>query len=186
MSVRYGPRPFLIGGPVLMAAAVLWYARLPLSSSGWHLALSDPSSLIPPASYLTDLLPASLVFGVGISMLVAPLTATLMSSVPEHNAGVASALNNALSRVGPQLFGAVAFIALTAVFYADLASRTGRDLHSVASPLNPPLGHPELAGVVAMASTQAFHVAMILGAVMLLGGAVVSMVGLERTPAQPS
>lgn len=186
LSVRCGPRPFLVGGPVLMAVALLWYARLPLSSTGWHLSLSNPTSLIPPISYFIDLFPPSIVFGIGISMLVAPLTATLMASVPEHNAGVASALNNAVSRVGPQLFGAVAFIALTAVFYTDLASRVSRDLHSVASPLNPPLGHPELAGVVATASTQAFHVAMILGAVMLLGGALASMAGLKRTPAASS
>ena len=52
-----------------------------------------------------------------------PLTTALMASVPENRAGLGSAVNNAISRVGPQLAGALIFVAITAAFYANLSSR---------------------------------------------------------------
>src|SRR5256886_4504742 len=62
-------------------------------------------------------------FGFGLAMMVAPLTPAVMTSVPVRNSGVASAVNNAISRVGPQLAGAVIFIAITASFYSGMAAR---------------------------------------------------------------
>ena len=56
-------------------------------------------------------MPGLIVFGIGLMIMVAPLTTALMTSVPKHNAGVASAVNNAISRVGPQLAGALIFVA---------------------------------------------------------------------------
>lgn len=53
--------------------------------------------------YLTDLLPALLVFSVGLSMTVAPLTAAVLSGVEERHAGVASGVNNAVARVAELL-----------------------------------------------------------------------------------
>jgi len=190
LSVRRGPRLFMAVGPLLMALGLLLYARIPMSTGAWRLRPSDPLSFLPPAGFLTDILPGTLLFGVGISMLVAPLTATLMASVPAANAGVASALNNAISRVGPQLFGAATFVALTAVFYADLMQRTGvqvdAGLRQAVSPLNPPRGHADLAAAAAAASTDAFHVAMLICAFLLLIGAVVNLVGIERLPGPPA
>jgi EmrB/QacA subfamily drug resistance transporter len=186
LAVRRGPRLFMAGGPLLMALGLLLYARIPMSSTPWRLRPSDPLSFLPPPGFLIDLLPGTLLFGVGISMLVAPLTATLMASVPAANAGVASALNNAVSRVGPQLFGAATFVAITAVFYADLRQRTGvrvdAGLRQAVSPLNPPHGHPELAAAAAAASTDAFHMAMLICAGLLLLGAIINLVGIERLP----
>ncbi|HEY3125660.1 MAG TPA: MFS transporter, partial [Candidatus Limnocylindria bacterium] len=123
LAGRYGPRRFMAVGPALMCLAVLWYVRIPAATAPWVFAFNDPSTYLPPTSYFVDLLPASLVFGLGLSMMVAPLTTALMTSVPVHNAGVASAVNNAISRVGPQLAGAVIFVAITASFYAGLATR---------------------------------------------------------------
>jgi len=74
--------------------------------------------------YFTDILPYYLIFGVGVSIMVAPLTTALMRSVPGRQAGLASAINNAISRVGPQLAGALIFIVVTASFYAT--SRVAR------------------------------------------------------------
>jgi hypothetical protein len=50
-------------------------------------------------SFLTELLPALVVFGVGLSMTVAPLTATVLADADESDAGIASAINNAIARV---------------------------------------------------------------------------------------
>ena len=76
-------------------------------------------------------------------MMVAPLTTALMRSVPGRVSGLASAINNAISRVGPQLAGAVIFV-ITASFYGMLAtSLPGFDVNSAEvrgqyAPLNPP------------------------------------------------
>src|SRR5438046_8861740 len=64
-----------------------------------------------------------MLFGIGLMVMVAPLTTALRTSGPEDNSGVASAVNNAISRVGPQLAGAVIFVAITASFYSGMAAR---------------------------------------------------------------
>jgi predicted MFS family arabinose efflux permease len=103
LAGRIGVRPFMVGGPLLMALGFLWWARVPPTSVGWAARISDTSTLVPPADDLIDPLPATILFGLGISLLVAPLTTALMGSIPVRNAGVASAINNALSRVGQPL-----------------------------------------------------------------------------------
>src|SRR5205807_2529552 len=123
LAARYGPRWFMALGPLLMALGVLWFARIPADSAAWRLQLDAPGSYLPPLSYFTDFLPGSIIFGLGIMILVAPLTTALMTSVPVRNSGVASAINNAISRVGPQLAGALIFVFLTANFYGALAQR---------------------------------------------------------------
>jgi EmrB/QacA subfamily drug resistance transporter len=189
LASRYGPRWFMAIGPALMALGVLWYVRIPASSVGWHLLLSDPRTYIPPASYFIDLFPASIIFGIGIMITVAPLTTALMTSVPAHNSGLASAINNAISRIGPQLAGAVIFIFITNGFYNELATlMPSLDVHSpqfrqMVSPLNPS-HNPALAAAVQIASTDAFHLAMLVGSAMLLAGALVNAVGIRnRRPA---
>jgi len=178
-------------GPVLMAAGVLWFARVPADSTPWRLEPGSPASYLPPVSYFTDFLPGSILFGLGIMMLVAPLTTALMTSVPVRNSGVASAINNAISRVGPQLAGALIFVFLTANFYAYMASRISADVSSEAfrarvSPLNTP-ADPSLIGVVRDASTSSFHIAMVLGAVLLVLGGVVNAAGIvDRAIRKPA
>jgi len=174
MSVRYGVRLFLAGGAAVMAAGIFWLARAPVGSRAWHLQPGRPGSWVPPSGYLVDILPASLLFGVGLALLVAPLTSALMASAPAVNAGVASAVNNAISRVGPQLGGALVFIGVTALFRA----RVG-DLR--ASPLNPPPSGLSKA-LVNSASTDAFHLAAVVCAVLLLSGAVMAWAGLRARP----
>jgi EmrB/QacA subfamily drug resistance transporter len=189
LAARYGPRWFMAVGPFLMAVGALWYARIPAGSEPWQLVPSDPVSYLPPTSYLVDILPGGIIFGIGLMILVAPLTTALMTSVPVRNSGVASAINNAISRVGPQLAGALIFVFLTANFYSELARRLpGVDVTSSAfraqvSPLNTP-PDPQLVGVVREASTQSFHVAMMLGAVLLILGAVVNAIGIENSAAR--
>ena len=59
------------------------------------------------ASWLLDVLPAALVFGAGMSLVVAPLTSAVLDSAPDHLAGAASGVNNAVARVGGLLAVAV-------------------------------------------------------------------------------
>lgn len=186
LGARYGPRRFMAVGPILVAAGVLWWARVPADSAAWALDPAVPSSFIPPLGYLIDFLPGSLLFGIGMSIVVAPLTTALMTSVPERRAGLASAINNAVSRVGPQLAGAALFVAITAAFYQDLSAKVGiaassPALRAAVAPLNQPAAgaSANLIAASRLASTDAFHLAMIIGAAMLLASAVVNAVGIR-------
>src|SRR5688500_8886002 len=152
-------------GPVIMGLGLLWFARVPGSSEPWVAELADLSSLIPPGDYWVDLFPGLFVFGIGLAVMVAPLTSALMRSVPPAHSGVASAINNAISRIGPQLGGALLFVAATATFYGmvgDLApgvDTTTPTVREELSPFNPApdSAGPELRNAVESASTSAFH-----------------------------
>jgi EmrB/QacA subfamily drug resistance transporter len=82
LAIRFGPRLFMGVGPLIAGAGLLGLVRLR-----------------PGFSYWIDLLPALVVFSVGLSMTVAPLTATVLANTREHEAGIASAVNNAVARV---------------------------------------------------------------------------------------
>jgi len=191
LAGRHGPRRFMAIGPALMCLAVLWYVRIPPTTGPWTFGFSDPRTYLPPTSYLIDLLPASLLFGLGLAIMVAPLTTALMTSVPVHNAGVASAVNNAISRVGPQLAGALIFVAITVSFYTGLQARVpgvdvdDPDVRRRISPLNVVAARasapPETGDLIRAereASTDAFHLAMLVAAALLAAGAVTNAVGI--------
>ena len=188
LATRFGARWFLVAGPTLMALGVLWLARVPSTSPAWGLRLSAIATFAPPAGYLTDLLPGLLVFGLGAMLMVAPLTATLMASVPVEHAGVASAINTAISDVGPQLAIAVLFVVMTTNFYGVLARDVpGLDVASPAlrrqvAPLDAPSPgvSPQVLGAAREASTGAFRLAMLAGAALLLAGAAIN--AAVRTP----
>ena len=94
LAMRWGPRLFMSVGPLIAGAAVLAYARFPEQPSYW-----------------IDLLPALLVFSVGLSLTVAPLTTTVLADADAGDAGVASGVNNAVARIGGLLAVAVLGIA---------------------------------------------------------------------------
>jgi hypothetical protein len=116
------------------------------------------------------------------------LTTALMSSVPVANSGLASAINNAISRVGPQLALALIFVGISATFYVGLASRlpsvdpSSPELRDAISPFNPPPPGTTaaLAAAAREASTDAFHLAMLVAAGLLILGAVVNFVGIRN------
>ncbi len=188
LGSRFGPRWFMAAGPTIMAAGILWLARIPTGSQGWALRPDASGTLVPSVSYLVDFLPGVVVFGIGVMIMVAPLTTALMTSVPVHHSGVASAINNAISRVGPQLAGAVIFIAITASFYHGLSQRvpelevSSLQLRAQISPLNRPADSVPLSQVRAAraASTDAYHLAMVVGAALLLVGAATNAVGIRN------
>lgn len=80
---RYGPRLFMTVGPIVMAAGT---AMLLLVSADFD--------------YWWQVLPALTVFGIGLGLTVSPLTATILGAIEPERAGIASATNNAISRVG--------------------------------------------------------------------------------------
>lgn len=187
LAGRVGARPFLVAGPLAMAGGLLWLTRIPATSAGWPARPGDPASLVPPVDYLVDVLPGSVLLGIGLSVLVAPLTTALMSSLPVRRAGLGSAINNAISRVGSPLASAVLFIAITATFVPALAAAVpGFDVAAAEAlgivPLAPPPPGtaPILADAIVAASTDAFRLAMVVAAAMLIAGALVNLVGLER------
>jgi EmrB/QacA subfamily drug resistance transporter len=81
LADRIGPRRQLILGPLLAAGGFLLATRVGVD-----------------ASYLTDVLPATLLLGLGLATTVAPLTATVLAAADEHRAGIASGINNAVAR----------------------------------------------------------------------------------------
>ncbi|MEL7207281.1 MAG: MFS transporter, partial [Actinomycetota bacterium] len=81
LASRIGPRRQLTVGPLLLAVAMIWLAR-----TG------------PDSDYVADILPAVTIFGLGLAALVAPVTATVLAAADERHAGVASGVNNAVSR----------------------------------------------------------------------------------------
>jgi EmrB/QacA subfamily drug resistance transporter len=90
LASQIGPRLQLSAGPFIVGAGL---AMLTFSTSG--------------SSYVIHVLPAVVVFGLGLAITVAPLTATAMSSAPAQHAGIASAINNDLARFGGLLAVAV-------------------------------------------------------------------------------
>ncbi len=188
LAGKYGPKLFMAVGPALMCLGTLWYLRVPATTSPWLFSFGDPGTYLPPASWLIDFLPATLLFGFGLSIMVAPLTTALMTSVPSRNSGVASAINNAISRVGPQLAGAVIFIAITTSFYAGLHDRAplldpnDPEVRKTYAPLNVVPGSPT-AQAQREASTDAFHLAMFIAALLLAAGAATNALGIVNKPA---
>jgi EmrB/QacA subfamily drug resistance transporter len=190
LAGRIGSRGFLVAGPLIMAAGLLWFVRLPRDSAAWKATFSQPATLIPPSDVLIDVLPAVLLFGLGIALIVAPLTSTLMNSVPTTRSGLGSAINNSISRVGAPLIGALIFIAISATFYSVLGSLTGldtnaSDIRQAFPPLNPPRADASDAQLEAVrqASVDAFHQAMLVSAALLGVGGAVSFFGLRGSKA---
>ncbi len=109
LAQRHGPRLQLIVGPILVGAGMLLLRNA-----------------VPGASYVYGVLPGVLVFGIGLAIVVAPVTATVLASAPDHHAGVASGVNNAVARTGSLLAMAVlpAAVGLTGDDYANPAVMT--------------------------------------------------------------
>jgi MFS family permease len=101
LAMRFGPRLFMGSGPLLAAGGLVWISRLQ-----------------PGFAYWTSLLPPLLLFAIGLSATVAPLTATVLAEAGAGDAGIASGVNNAVARVAG-LLG-------IAIVGAAIAGRTDR------------------------------------------------------------
>src|SRR4051812_22223560 len=172
LSDRIGPRALMGLGPIVGGLGLIGMGRL-----GTHV------------DYLTDLLPAVIVFGLGLSATVAPLTNTVLGSVPQHNAGVASGANNAISRVAGLLAIAAVGAIVAAQFGSTLDARvSGRPLDpaqraAVREVKTRPLsggvpGHRELDRAVEAASVHGYRWGLGVGGGLMVLGGVISLLGI--------
>ncbi len=136
LSQRIGPRLQMSLGPAVCAVGLLLMLRVGAD-----------------ASYITDVLPGVAVFGLGLSVMVAPLTATALAAAPAENAGLASGVNNAVARAA----GLLAIAVLPAV-----AGISGADNTQPA------------------AFDAGFHRAMWISAMILLVGAAIAAVSISN------
>jgi EmrB/QacA subfamily drug resistance transporter len=90
LAARIGPRLQMSAGPLVIAAGLALFARIG-----------------PSGNYLTEVLPAVVVFGLGLAINVAPLTSTVLAAVPPEHAGMASAVNNDVARAASLIVVAV-------------------------------------------------------------------------------
>jgi EmrB/QacA subfamily drug resistance transporter len=176
LADRLGPRLFMGLGPLMSAVGLALMLRL-----GAHV------------SYAVDLLPALLVFSLGLASTVAPLTAAVLSDAEESNAGIASGINNAIARVA----GLIAIAAVGAVISAQFNSTLDQRLAGV--PLSPAARvavdaarrqtlarvDPAKAGATAAdavqsASLHAFHVGIGISAVLVALGGVLGLAGIRN------
>jgi len=181
-----GPRLPMTLGPLVGGAGLILMLRV------------DPDS-----SYAADVLPAVLVFGLGLSATVAPLTATVLDSVAGNRVGIASGVSNGVSRVA----GLLAIAVLGAVISAHFGSALDDDLGP--RPLAPaaaeaveeakaqPLAVPEEGGLppgeaervrsaAAAASTSAFHLGALLAGLLMIAGGLAAWFGIEPRHPPPS
>ena len=179
LADRIGPRLFMGGGPLLAAAGLAWFVRMPAK-----------------VDYAVDVLPGLLLFSLGLAMTVAPLTMTVLADADEHNAGIASGINNAVARVA----GLLAIAALGAVLAATFASSLdggalqGRTLspaaaRTVADARDRTLTRADTRGLagdearvvaraVEDASLQAFRMGIGIAAALVALGGLLGLVGI--------
>jgi EmrB/QacA subfamily drug resistance transporter len=142
-----GPRLPMTAGPIVAGLGLLAMLRVGAD-----------------ADYLADVLPAILVFGLGLAATVAPLTATVLDSVEERQVGIASGVNNGVSRVA----GLLAIAILGAVISARFDSLVGADVS----------GGP-LTAAAPRASTAAFHLGVLLAGLLMILGGIASGFGIQ-------
>jgi EmrB/QacA subfamily drug resistance transporter len=130
LAQRIGPRIPLTVGPLVIAAGLLML-----------------TGISPGDDYVTAILPGIIVFGLGLTLVVAPVTATVLAAADTRHSGIASGVNNAVARVG----GLLAVAALPAV-----AGLTGDSFYDPAK------------------MTDGFHMAMVVCAVLAAIGGVIA------------
>jgi predicted MFS family arabinose efflux permease len=113
LADRFGPRLFMGAGPLLSAAGILLLARLDMH-----------------VSFLTGLLPALLLFALGLSLTVAPLTAIVLADADESDAGIASAVNNAVARIAGLLGVAVVGAVIASALTHDVFAANQQSVHA--------------------------------------------------------
>jgi len=174
LSARLG------GGPLIAGAGMLM-----LLTFGVHV------------DYLTEVLPGILVFSLGLSITVAPLTAAILAGIDQAEAGIGSAVNNAVARVA----GLIATVAIGAVVAAQFSSSldhqlagqplTPRGRAAVAEAKQLTLGRPSVAGVPrpeavsitvasGQASLEAFRVGIGVASGLVVLGGLIGAAGIQN------
>jgi EmrB/QacA subfamily drug resistance transporter len=176
LADRFGPRLFMGLGPLTAAVGLALMLRLDAG-----------------LDYLTDLLPALLVFSLGLTCTVAPLTATVLSDADESNAGIASGINNAIARVAGLLAVAAIGAVISAQFSSTLDQRLdGRELSPTAATavaqarrqtlarVDPGAAGIDVSRAVQSASVHAFHVGIGISGILVALGGLLGIAGIRN------
>jgi EmrB/QacA subfamily drug resistance transporter len=155
LADRFGPRLFLAAGPALVGSGTLLYLLVDERSDFWTAGIAG-----------------LVLFAFGLAILVAPITATALSSVPGEYAGVASGVNSTVSRLGGLLAVAVVGLVIAVVFERSAGETT-------AVPLAKDQAEPELRD----ASTDAFRAGMVVVAALAFAGAAAGALGISNAEA---
>jgi MFS family permease len=176
LADRYGPRLFMGLGPLTAAVGIALMLRLSAH-----------------VNYVTDLLPALLVFSLGLASTVSPLTATVLSDSDESNAGIASGVNNAIARIAGLIAIAAIGGAVSVQFRSTLAQQlSGVRLTAAAraavaqareetlARVDPARVGVRVAHAVQFASVHAFHVGIAIAAVLVAVGGAIGLLGIRN------
>ena len=136
LADRFGPRLFMGVGPLIASLGILLLLRTGLETD-----------------YVTDLLPALLVFSLGLSLTVAPLVATVLADADESDAGIASAINNAIARVAGLVGVSVVGVVVSNALVGDTFAANDE-------------------------SVNAFHQAVLICATLVAAGGVLGAIGI--------
>lgn len=181
LSVRLGPRLAMTTGPLIGGAGLLLFARLD-----------------ERGEFLAVVLPASLLFGLGLAITVAPLTATVLQAADRRHAGLASGVNNAIARVA----GLLAIAAVGAVVSAQFSASVGERLPSqrldvsarayVTEAKRRPLSAPDgrvsdaVRDGVRASAVSAYRAGMIASGLLMIAGGLVAAAGITNAIALPA
>ena len=156
LADRFGPRFFLTAGPALLAVGTLLFLLVDERSDFWTAGIAG-----------------LVLFALGLAMLVAPITATALSSAPTQHAGIASGVNSTVSRLGGLLAVAVVGLVIAVVFEGSAGETS-------AVPLAKDQTDPELRE----ASIDAFRAGMLVVAGLAFAGAAVGAFGISNEQAE--
>jgi EmrB/QacA subfamily drug resistance transporter len=180
LADRLGPRLFMGGGPLIAGAGMLM-----LLSFGVRV------------DYLSQVLPGILVFSLGLSITVAPLTAAILAGIDQSEAGIGSAVNNAVARVA----GLIATVAVGALVAAHFSSSldhqlaghslTPRGRAAVKEAKQLTIGRPSVAGLrpheaaaitvaSGRSSLQAFRVGIDVASGLAVVGGLIGAAGIRN------
>ncbi len=160
LADRHGPRRYLTIGPMLIGAGALSFAFMETKSEFWSLGVLGFA-----------------LFSLGLAVLVAPLTATALSSAPTELAGVAAGVNSTLSRLGNLLAVAVVGLVVSIAFERSAGASAGIALAT---------GQEDPA--LRSASVHAFRIGMMVVAALAFAGAAVAarwVSNRDATAAEP-
>jgi EmrB/QacA subfamily drug resistance transporter len=180
ISTATGPRVPMCVGPIVAGVGMLLLTRV-----GAH------------PDYVKDILPGLLVFALGLSATVAPLTATALNSVDDRHMGIASGINNGVARVAGLLAIAILGALIAGSFRSTIddqlngATLSGQAQAAIADAKERPLNVPDAAGLPAQdataltaattkASERSFHLGIDVGGILMIVGGVIAGIGLRN------
>jgi EmrB/QacA subfamily drug resistance transporter len=155
LADRHGPRLFLTAGPALIGVAALLFALVGERSDFWTAGVAG-----------------LIAFSIALAVMVAPITAAALKSVPADQSGIASGVNNTVSRLGSLLAVAIIGAVVTLVFDAS------------APAAGVPLDREQVEPALRAASVDAFRAAMLVAAALAFVAAAVGFVGISNREAK--